>query len=57
MEVWKVATILLFFLGFGIMWVHLALGIALFLLSIIILVISTIWNTSGSMSDWVEEHK
>lgn len=57
MEMWKGITILLFFLGLIVVWVNLAVGISLLLVAIVTLVISAVWNTSGSMSNWVEEHK
>jgi len=57
MELWKGIIVLMFFLGLGVVWINLAVGIALLVTSIAVLMISAIWNTSGSMSDWVEEHK
>ena len=57
MEVWKGITVLLFFLGFIVVWINLAVGITMIVISIGIFVISAVWNTSNDFSNWVEEHK
>jgi len=56
MEAWKGLTVLSFFLGFVVAWYSIAIGLAMIIFPIGIWVVSAVWHTSGTASDWVDKH-